>query len=80
MNKKEVIRRVNELLATGVAKDEVFAQLSGQGIKDNQLAYYIASHVSPNLSDQYAGKVNILITLMFVQSLLGFFMGFVVGV
>lgn len=79
MNKKEIKSKVNELLVAGVAKAEVFAQLSGQGIKDNQLAYYIVSHASLNLGDQYAGKVNILITLMFVQSLLGFFMGFVIG-
>lgn len=79
MNKKEIKSKVNELLAAGVAKADVFARLSGQGVKGNRLAYYIASHASHRLCDQYAGKVNILITLMFVQALLGFFMGFVIG-
>lgn len=79
MNKKEIKNKVNELLASGVAKSDVFAQLSGQGIKDYRLAFYIASYASPRLHEEHAGKVNTLITLMFVQALLAFFMGVVIG-
>lgn len=79
MNKKEIKNKVNELLASGVAKTEVFAQLSGQGVKDNQLAYYIAAYASPSLTEEYASKVSTLVTLMFIQSLIAFFMGFVIG-
>lgn len=79
MNKREIKNKVGELLLAGVAKSEVFAQLSGQGMKDNDLAYCIASYVTPWLSEQYAGKVNILITLMFIQALLVFFIGYGIG-
>jgi hypothetical protein len=79
MNKKEIKNKVNELLASGVAKSEVFAQLSGQGVKDNQLAYYIAAYAPPHLTEEYAGKVSTLVTLMFVQALIASFMGFIIG-
>jgi hypothetical protein len=79
MNKKEIKSKVNELLASGTAKSDVFAQLSGRGIRDSRLAYLIASYVSPWLSEQYASKVNILLTLMFVQALIGFFLGYAIG-
>jgi hypothetical protein len=79
MNKKEIQTKVRELLATGVSKSEVFRQLSGQGIKDYQLALFIASYVDPTRSDKHNGKVNALITLMFVHALIAFILGFFIG-
>jgi hypothetical protein len=79
MNKKEIQAKVRELLAAGTTKTEVFAQLTGQGVKDSQLAYFIASYADPNRCDDHERKVNILITIMFVQALIAFFLGFGIG-
>ena len=45
MNKNEVRAKVTEMLSAGEKKQDVFAGLSGKGIKDRVLAYLIASHV-----------------------------------
>jgi hypothetical protein len=79
MDKKEIKKKVNELIASGVPKSDVFEQLSGQGAKDNQLALFIASYADPRLCVEYDGKVSILVTLMLIQSLLGFFAGYGIG-
>lgn len=79
MNKAEIKSKVDELLSSGVAKSEVFAQLSGQGAKDSQLAYFIASYPDPVRCDEHSGKVNVLITLMLIQALIAFLLGFGIG-
>lgn len=79
MNKAEIKIKVKELLSSGTAKAEVFTQLSGQGVKDSQLAYFIASHPDPVRCDEYCGKVNVLITLMFIQAVIAFLLGFGIG-
>ncbi|WP_349573204.1 hypothetical protein [Azotobacter salinestris] len=79
MNKKEIQANVHRLLASGTAKSEVFTQLSGQGVKDSKLAYFIASYADPNRCDKHDRKVNILITFMFIQAAIGLLVGFGVG-
>ena len=79
MTKTEIKSKVGELLSSGAAKSEVFAQLSGQGAKDSQLAYFIASYPDPVRCDEHSGKVNVLITLMLIQALIAFLLGFGVG-
>jgi hypothetical protein len=79
MNTKEIKAKVNALLSSGMAKAEVFAQLSGQGIKDHQLAYFIASYPDPARCEQHNGKVNALITIMFIQAVIGFLGGYGMG-
>jgi hypothetical protein len=79
MNKKEIQAKVTKLLLSGAAKSEVFAQLSGQGVKDSQLAYLIASYADPNRCDEHDRKVNILITIMFIQAAIAFLIGFGIG-
>lgn len=79
MNKKEIQTKVTELLLSGTEKSQVFTQLSGQGVKDSQLAYFIASYADPNRCYEHDRKVNILITLMFIQAVIAFLMGFSIG-
>lgn len=79
MNKKEIQASVNDLLAKGMAKSEVFAQLSGQGVKDSQLASFIAAYADPARCDEHERKVNILVTIMFVQAVIAFLMGLAIG-
>lgn len=80
MNKAEIKSKVSELLSSGTAKAEVFAQLSGQGVKDRQLAYFIASYPDPARCEDHSGKVNIIITLMFIQAVIAFVLGYGIGV
>jgi len=79
MDKKEIQAKVRQLLAAGAAKAEVFAQLSGEGAKDSQLAYSIASYADPIRCDEHARKVNTLVTIMFIQAMLAFLIGFAMG-
>jgi len=79
MKKKEIKTKVRELLSSGTAKSEVFAQFSGQGIKDSQLAYFIAAHPDPARCDEHSGKIKVLIAIMLVQTLIAFLLGFGIG-
>lgn len=83
MNQKQIKGKVAELLSSGLTKSDVFKQLSGQGIKDSQLAYSIAAFADPARCYEHNGKVNLLITFMFILAaiavLLGFFLGAKLG-
>ncbi|MNF65029.1 hypothetical protein D3C85_971890 [compost metagenome] len=79
MKTKEAKAKVKDLLSSGVPRSEVFAQLSGQGVKDRLLARLIASTADPYLCDIHDRKVNALITLMFIQAALALLVGFIIG-
>ena len=79
MNKKEIKEKVSTLISSGVEKSSVFAQLSGQGVKDSQLAHLIASYADPRLCEENDRKVNVIITLMFIQAAIVFLLGFGIG-
>jgi hypothetical protein len=79
MNKKEISSKIKELISSGMSRSEVFAQLSGAGLKDNQLANLIASYADPILCDLHDRKVNFLIALMFIQSAIASLAGFGIG-
>lgn len=79
MNKKEFRAKIKDLISSGMPKSEVFTQLSGQGLKDSQLAYLIASQADPHLCHIHSSKVNVVITIMIIQSVLALFAGFGVG-
>lgn len=80
MNKKEIKAKVTELLLSGVAKMEVFTQLSGQGVKDKHLAYFIASHADLNRCTEHDRKVNVIIGLMGIQAVFAFLLCLAIGV
>lgn len=79
MNKKEIQAKVREMLSACSPKSEVFSQLSGQGVKDSQLAYFIAAYADPDRCSEHGRKVNMLVTIMFVQALLAFLFGLGIG-
>ena len=79
MEKSEIKRMVRELLAAGQGKTATFAQLSGQGMKDKQLATVIASHADPALTEAHRGKVRVLIVIMLIQAILAFSVGYGIG-
>ncbi|WP_455232813.1 hypothetical protein [Geopseudomonas aromaticivorans] len=72
MNKKEINYKVKNLISSGVPRSEVFSQLSGQGLKDGQLAYLIASYADPILCHIHDRKVSFAIALMFIQAAVAF--------
>jgi hypothetical protein len=79
MDKKRMRTRARELLVNGMTKSKVFEQLSGQGVKDAPLAYFIASYVDPARREAHRGKIRILIAIMLIQALLGFVFGYGLG-
>jgi len=79
MDKKEIKRKVSELLNAGNAKNEVFKALSDGHVKDNQLALFIASHPNQLLYEEHYKKVNGLITIMFLQALFAALLGLGIG-
>lgn len=79
MDKKETKQKVTELLDSGKTKTEVFQMLSGGEVKDRQLAFFIAAHPNQYLYEKHYKKINVLITIMFIQAFLGGVFGFVVG-
>lgn len=79
MKSKETKAKVAEMLSSGVTKSAVFAQLVGQGVRDSRLAYFIAAHAYPHRCDEHDRKINIAITLMFIQALVAFVLGFTFG-
>jgi hypothetical protein len=79
MEKSEIIKMARELLAAGQGKTATFAQLSGQGAKDKQLAKAIASYPDPELAEAHRGKVRVLIVIMLIQAILAFFIGYGIG-
>ncbi|MEO7886766.1 MAG: hypothetical protein ABI893_07300 [Polaromonas sp.] len=79
MEKSEIKQRARELLAAGQGGTATFAQLSGQGLKDKQLATVIASYADPVLTEAHRGKVRVLIVIMLIQVIFAFFVGYGIG-
>ena len=69
MSKKEVRLKVNEMLSAGEKKQEVFSALSGRGVKDRVLAYYIASYIDPQRCAQNKVHRGVVIALGYLQVL-----------
>lgn len=79
MNGKEIKAAAHRLIASGMGKSEVFSQLSGKGVKDGKLAYYIASYADPELCEKYERLNNVAINVMFIQALFALFVGYGLG-
>lgn len=79
MTKNEIKARVIECLSSGVSKSATFEKLSGQGVKDSQLAYLIASYPNQNQCAAQDKKIDALILIMFVQALLVAIIGYSIG-
>ncbi len=67
MNKKEVRAKVTEMLSAGEKKQNVFAELSGKGVKDWVLANFIASHVDLRRCTENRTHRRIVIAIAYVQ-------------
>jgi hypothetical protein len=72
MSNSATRKKVRELLSSGMEKSDVFQQLKDEGANEKKLAYFIAAHVGPIRASEHAGKVNILVTLMFIVAVLAF--------
>ena len=69
-DRKAIQARADAMLAQGVGKSEVFRQLSGQGLKDRQLAAWLAARHDPQARAEMSLHVNILVGLMVLQALI----------
>ena len=67
MNKKEAWAKVTGMLSAGEKKQDVFAALSGKGVKDQVLAYFIASHVDPRRCAENKTHRRIVIAIAYFQ-------------
>lgn len=79
LDKKETKRQVGEMLDTGRSKTETFQAFSGGALKDKALAYLIGSRPDPDLIERHAGKIKILLGLIYVQALIGLVGGYFLG-
>ena len=75
MNKKQVRAHARFALDRGIPRTEVFAHLRGRGLKDDRLAYFVASHVGPASRMLHAGKVKVLLALLVLLAASGFMVG-----
>lgn len=80
MNFKEIKVEVDRLLSAGHSKYEVFNRMSGQGVTNDKLALIIAWYAD---SDRIAANkiwINILLALIFIQTVISFFVGLGQGI
>jgi hypothetical protein len=70
MNTKEARAKVTERLSAGEKKQQVFAELSGNGVKDRVLAYLIASHVDLRRCAENKTHRRIVIASAYLQVVL----------
>jgi hypothetical protein len=80
MDKKEALVKVKEMLSAGEKKQDVFTALSGQGVKDRALAYFIASYVEPRrLADNKIHR-RVVIGIGYLQAVLAILAGIYVAI
>ncbi|RBL68868.1 hypothetical protein V9L13_03490 [Pseudomonas sp. RSB 5.4] len=79
MDKKEIKRQAMQMLEAGRSKTETFKALSGGVVKDKVLAYWIGSRPDPQLLERHAGKIKILLGLIYAQALFGLVGGYFLG-
>lgn len=79
MNRKEIKAQVVQLLSNGVAKSEVFTRLTGQGVKDRLLAYFIAAHADPERCRANRGHLIAVRVIAWLQVIVGLLAGYAVG-
>ncbi|WP_025109082.1 hypothetical protein [Pseudomonas sp. H1h] len=79
MDKKEIKRQAMQMLEAGRSKTETFQALAGGAVKDKVLAYWIGSRPDPQLLERHAGKIKVLLGLIYVQALIGLLGGYLLG-
>jgi hypothetical protein len=80
MNKKETVARIEEMLSVGARKQDVFAALSGKGVKDRVLAYRIAAHADPQRCATNRLHIRALVVIACIELMFGILVAFSVGV
>ncbi|MCP3869574.1 MAG: hypothetical protein GY703_16045 [Gammaproteobacteria bacterium] len=80
MKNREIKASVADLIASGAEKSEVFSKLVAQGGKEKKVAHYIASYPDERLGFTHNGKVKVLVTIMFVQVIIAFLLGYGIAI
>ncbi|WP_347555876.1 hypothetical protein [Robbsia sp. KACC 23696] len=79
MKRKEITARANAMLNEGVAKQQVFETLTGEGGKPKTVAYVIASHLDPRLREASGGHRIAVIALAYIQLVVALLIVFALG-
>ncbi|MFJ2365950.1 hypothetical protein ACIPIN_19960 [Pseudomonas sp. NPDC087697] len=79
MDRKEIKRQLEEMLEAGRSRTETFKAFSGGGVGDRVLAYWIAAYPDRDLYETHYRKINTLVTISFIQALLGAVLGYFIG-
>jgi hypothetical protein len=80
MNFKEIKIEVDRLLLAGHRKDDVFNRMSNKGVTNDKLAFIIAQYADPRRIEANKTWIKILLTLVFIQAVISFFVGLGQGV
>lgn len=68
--KDQIRQEMKQLLAQGLTKGAVFARLSGQGVPDKRLAYWLASLPDPAQRYAHSLAIGMLAVLVVAQALI----------
>jgi hypothetical protein len=79
MADKEIKKEVGRMTNDGIGKTRIFQDLVSRGAKEKVAAYYVASYPNEHIVFEQEGKVKLLITVMFIQAFLAFFVGYIMG-
>jgi len=79
MNQKEARAEIARLASSGIARSEIYARLSGRGIKDRKLAWLLASYADPRLLEANQKYIGWVVLIACAQTAMGFIDGFGIG-
>ncbi|RON10080.1 hypothetical protein BK659_09260 [Pseudomonas brassicacearum] len=79
MDRKKIKRQLEEMLEAGRSRTDTFKAFAGGEIKDRVLAYWIAAYPDQDLYEAHYRKINTLVTISFIQALLGTVLGYLLG-
>ena len=72
MNPKDIGQKIEDLIASGVPKSEVFRTLSGDDVKDRTLAYIIAARIDPRRCEANKWRIRFLVMVACVEVVFSF--------
>lgn len=75
MKNRDIRDSIAELMASGVAKPEIYSRLVGQGAREKSVARYLAAYRNRDLRDEHSAKVTTLIVIMLVQAIAAYLLG-----
>ncbi|MFM2480682.1 hypothetical protein [Celerinatantimonas sp. YJH-8] len=79
MNTKEIKRKIEQQICSGVSKTVIFEQLTAAGIPERKAAFWIASYAKPELIRANQFHVRSVFSINVIIAVLAFLAGFSVA-